>query len=116
MTTYKAGLSKATLADVTVGKDGAEETSRCLPDNDDRSEWREDGMIDGVPVSIYYMTTPEDADQVGEDGDWSMIDWANRIDRIEIDLNQCDRMETTDAVIEALIARLGAPGWAERRA
>ena len=108
MKTYKAVLSKATLADVTVDKDGAEETGRCLTDNDDdRSEWREDGTIDGVPVSIYYMTTPEDVDEAGEDGDWGRIDWADRIDRIEIDLYQCDRSETTDAAIEALIARLG---------
>lgn len=107
MKTYKAELSKATLADVTTGKDGAYETSRCLPDNDDRTEWREDGMIDGVPVSIYYMTTAEDAEIVGDDCDLSLIDWGGRVDRIEIDLVQCDRNETTDAAIEALIARLG---------
>lgn len=108
MTTYNAMLSKATIKDVTVGKDGAEQTSRCLPNNDERSEWREDGTIDGVPVSIYYMTTPEDDDYVSErDGDWSQIDWDGRLDRIEIDLIQCDRKGITDAAIEALIARLG---------
>lgn len=108
MKTYKAELSKATIADVTVGKDGAEQTSRCFPDNDDRSEWREDGTIDGVPVKIYYMTTRDDNDYVTErDGDWSIIDWNSRVDRIEIDLIQCDRSGIADAAIEALIAKLG---------
>lgn len=107
MKTYKTELSKATIADVTVGKDGAEQTSRCLPNNDDRSEWCEDGVIDGVPVSIYYMTTPEDDETVGEDGDWSQIDWASRVDRIELDLCTCDRQGITDAAIDAVVARLG---------
>jgi len=107
MKTIKAILSKAAIEDVTVGKGGAEPTSRCLPDNDDRSEWCEDGTIDGVPVSIYYMTTPEDAETVREDGDWSLVDFNRRLDRIEINLCACDRQGITLAAIDAVVARLG---------
>ena len=107
MKTINAILSKAAIEDVTVGKDGAEPTSRCLPDNDDRSEWCEGGTIDGVPVCIYYMTTPEDAETAGEDGDWSLVDFNRRLDRIEINLCACDRQGITLAAIEAVVARLG---------
>jgi hypothetical protein len=72
-----------------------------LGDHDDRTEWRADGLIDGVPVSIYYMTTPEDDEVVGEDGDWSSsIDWGARVDRVDLNLCECDRRGITEEELD----------------
>lgn len=100
MARYQEQLTRATAEDVTVDGDGAQPTSRRLPDNDDRIEWRESGKIDGVPVGIYYMTEP------GADED--NIDWLGSVDRIELDLCGCDRLGVTDEAISAVVARLGS--------
>ena len=100
-------LSRATTADLT-NPTGAEPTSRLLPDHQsDLVEWSEDATIDGVPVTAYYMTTAEDEELAGESGAWDAIDWDERLDRIEIDIVQCDRYEIDYPAIDALIARLG---------
>jgi len=100
-------LPKATTPDL-INPTGAEPTSRLLPDHQsDLTEWEESATIDGVPVTAYYMTTQEDEDAAGENGAWDMIDWDDRLDRIVIDLVQCDRNDIDDSTIDALIARLG---------
>jgi hypothetical protein len=107
MKTYKEELTKATIEDVVLGEDGAEPTSCRLPDNDDRSEWCQAGVIDGVPVSVYYMLTPADYEVMGEDGDGSKIGWNDRVDRIELNLCACDRQGISEEAIDAVVARLG---------
>lgn len=103
MKTYKAELSKATIHAVR-GNGNAEFTSRCLPAHlAGMAEMREDGNIDGVPVSIYYML---DADDCVMD-DLGSIDWESKVDRIELDLCACDRQDTSDEAIDAVVARLG---------
>ncbi len=104
MKAYKAELSKATIHDVTSNGDNAEFTSRCLPAHlDGMSEMREDGTIDGVPVSIYYMLDEDDCSQ----DDMSNVDWEAAVDRIELDLCACDRQDISDEAIDAVVARLG---------
>ena len=63
---------------------------------------------DGVPVTVYYMTTTEDIEAVeASGGDFGVIPWCDRVDRIEIDDCACDRMDIADELIAALVARLG---------
>jgi len=85
--------------------DGAELTNRCIPGDDNfaNPEWSERSILDGVPVVIYYRTTPEDQVQVeAVGGDWGVVDWPERLDRIEIDQHECDRTEIEDVKIEAV--------------
>ena len=82
-----------------VSDGNAEYTNRLIPGDEDFEypEWIETGTLDGVPVAIYYRTTPEDQDAVEEyGGDWGSIDWLDRIDRISVDLAGCDREEISD--------------------
>ena len=74
--------------------DQAELTNRLIADDPDfdNPEWQEFGTIDDVPIIIYYRTTPEDEEMVNENGgDWGSVDWDERIDRITLDLANCDR-------------------------
>lgn len=97
-------LSRATIGDVLLDTDGAAQTGRCLPYGDTRDEWCEHGGVDGVPVRVYYLLTQDDDERIGEGAE---IDWAARVDRIEIDLPACERQAITHAALAALVARLG---------
>jgi len=86
----------------------ADYTNRLIPgdDNFDYPEWAEYGTLDGVPVVIYYRTTPEDQDEVEENGgDWGLVDWEERIDRITVDLTGCDRAETPGEEIDLVCSK-----------
>ena len=103
MSRYHKELSRATSTDVT-SSGHAEFTSRCLPSHlEGMAEMREDGAIDGVPVSIYHMLTEADCAQE----DMSNVDWESTCDRIELDLCECDRKDISDEAIAAVVARLG---------
>lgn len=101
-------LTTAKLSDVVSDNNGAELTNRLI-DGDpgyEYPEWQESGRVDGVPVYVYYRTTPADQKLVNEsDGDWGLVSWADRVDRIEINLVGCEREGVTDATISAVIAR-----------
>lgn len=89
---------------------GAELTNRLIDTdpNFERPEWMESGTLDGVPVAVYYRTTPEDQAEVVENGgDWGAVDWSSRVDRIEVDLVQCDRDDTPGEAIAAVRGRYG---------
>jgi hypothetical protein len=103
--TVETLLKRASIADVTtVQGSNAIWTSRCLESHQaGYAEMREDGTIDGVPVSMYYML--DEDDQASDD--LADVDWAAALDRIEIDLCRCDQMGIDDAAITALVARLG---------
>ena len=97
----------AAWTDFTAG-DGAEPTNTVISDdpNFENPEWREDGKIDGVPVSVYFRTTPEDQAMVTASGDdWGTVTWGDRITRIEVDLVQCDRDEIASDKIRAVVEK-----------
>lgn len=85
---------------------GAECTNRyrdCDPDFQ-YPEWAESAKLDGVPITIYYITTPEDE---SDDNSFDLVDWENRVDRITIDLVACDDNDITDDKIDAVCAKYG---------
>ena len=99
----KTALNKATIKDIKDAHD-CDFTGRCLPAHQSNySELREDGVIDGVPVSAYYMLTDDDC----ANDDLSQVDYEDRLDRIEIDICECDNQGISDEVIDALIEKLG---------
>lgn len=93
-----------------VSNGNAELTNRLIPgdENFEYPEWAEYGTLDGVPVVVYYRTTPDDQEMVEENGgDWGVVDWEERIDRITLNLTQCDRDEIADEKMEAVCAKYG---------
>lgn len=97
-------LTKATI-EMATDCQGAEMTNRVTGNN--LVEWRENAKIDGIPVSVYYMTGKDEQDVVDDNGgDWGAIDWESCIDRIEIDICECDRQEISDSAIAALTEKL----------
>jgi len=100
----KTVLTKATI-EMTTECQGADMTNRVT--GNELVEWRENAKIDGVPVSVYYMTGEDEQDVVNNNGgDWGAIDWESCIDRIEIDICECDRQEIADSAIAALAEKL----------
>ena len=63
---------------------GAEYTGRLIPgdENFDFPEWSEDAKLNGVPVRVFYRTTPAD-EKLAEAIDWDAIDWGKRLTKIE---------------------------------
>lgn len=103
-------LTDATLADLTDRGDAAP-TSRRLPDGDQRSEWRIDGTVAGVPVSAYCLLTAADEQAIADaDGDASVIDWDARLERVEINLAACDRAMIPQARIDSLLSDYSGAG------
>lgn len=103
-------MSNAEIYQQVKSEGQAELTGRLIPDDPDFDypEWEEAGTLDGVPVAVFYRTTPEDEEMVEENGgDWGGIDWIDRIDRIEVDMYRCDQAEIKDAEIEAVIKQYG---------
>jgi len=96
-------LSKATIEMVENGS-GAEPTCRLT--NNGLTEWRADAMIDDVPVSVYYMTSDDDTASADANEDLGLVDWDSCVDRIEINIAECDRLEIEDAEIEKLAKKL----------
>lgn len=70
-------------------------TSRLIPGDDafEYPEWVESGSFNCVPVIVYYRTTPEDQLIFNETGDFSSIDWYERIELIELDVETIFGME-----------------------
>lgn len=63
----------------------ADATSRCLEAHEKGlAEWEGRGTIAGLPCRAYYMTTEGDSRYAEEAGDWGGIDWAVRLQRVEI--------------------------------
>jgi len=61
--------------------DQADLTGRLIPGDEsyEYPEWAVDGLFRGVPVRVYYRTTPEDKKLVEEyGGDWGEVDWPER--------------------------------------
>lgn len=88
----------------------AEYTNRLIPGDEDyeHPEWSEYAVLDGVPIIVYYRTTPEDQKMVEENGgDFGAIDWEDRIDRIVIDLDKCDRQDISDEAMSAVVKKYG---------
>lgn len=96
-------LTKATIEMIENGS-GAEPTCRLT--NNGLVEWRENAMIDDVPVSVYYMTSDDDTASADANDDFGLVDWESCVDRIEINIAECDRIEIDDEKIEALAKRL----------
>ena len=94
---------KAVLRDM-VDSDGAYPTNRVLPD-DSSMEYSESAVLEGVPIEIFYVLTEEDQKTALETGDEGQIDWLNRIDKIKVDLYNCDRRGTTSDQIDAVVAK-----------
>ncbi len=103
----KAVLTKATI-EMTENNSGAEPTCRLLSDAEaGLTEWRENATIDDVPVSVYYMTDADDTASADANyGDLGLVDWENCVDRIEIDICECDRQDISDEAIAALAKKL----------
>ena len=83
----------------------AELTNRLIPGDEDFSypEWVEYGTLRGIPVVCYYRTTPGDQEIADNIGCWGGIDWKSRLDRIEIDICEADRLGITDGQISAAL-------------
>lgn len=93
-----------------VSGGNAELTNRLISDdpNFENPEWTEYGTIDNVPVVVFYRTTPEDQDEVDENGgDWGAVDWLARITSIEIDLTGCDRQDVATQNINRVCKKYG---------
>lgn len=72
---------------------GAEMTNRIIEgdENFNFPEWSETGVYKGVPVVVYYRTTPQDQKNVNEaSGDWGYVEWNERIESIMIDTVELD--------------------------
>ena len=94
----------------TTNNTNAELTNRLIDSDPDFDfpEWEEKAILDGVPISIFYRTTPEDEEMCEENGgDWGAVDWFERIDRIEFDLYKCDQNEITGKQILAVAKKFG---------
>ena len=65
-----------------ANKFGAQPTSRLIPaPNQDSSEWKEDGEIDGCETRVYYMFSSEEETEEAD-----MLPWdAEHITHIEIE-------------------------------
>lgn len=61
-------------SDFTPDEDGAQPTSRLLDcDPEDfwaAEEWRENGTLEGVPCSVYYLFSAEEIAENPEDYPW----------------------------------------------
>lgn len=114
---------KAVLRDMK-DSDGAFPTNRVDPDNPNM-EYSESAVLMGVPIEIFYTLTEEDQTIALETGDEGQIDWLSCIDKIKVDLYNCDRRGTTDSQIDAVIAkysfgvesmRRNASAWSKEQA
>jgi len=101
-------LKNAKIENVIPDGNGADLTNRLIDTdpNFEYPEWVEYGTIDGIPVAVYYRTTPKDQELVTENGgDWGAIDWDERVDRIEVDLYECDKLDIAESAIDALVKK-----------
>ena len=101
-------LKKATIDNVIHDNDGADLTNRLIDTdpNFEYPEWVSRGTIDNVPVAVYYRTTPEDQALVNENGGaYDEIDWDKRVDHIEVDLDECDKLDITESAIADLVKK-----------
>ena len=105
---YRAKKNRKKLIDKIFSdfkSDGNAELTNRLIVNDpdfDYPEWIERGTIDGVPIAIYYRTTPEDQKKAEELEDWGSIDWEDRITRVVNSAVECDREGISDEAIQAV--------------
>lgn len=76
--------------------EGAELTNRLIPGdpNFEYPEWVEEGLLNGQEIKVYYQTTPEDKEIANRTGDWSLIDWEDRIIKItDMDDNELNILD-----------------------
>lgn len=60
----------------------------------DHQIWKEQGVLEGVPVNIYYDIPNEEIEDATDDGfDGSLIDWEEYIDTITIDDGEIDERD-----------------------
>lgn len=92
------------IPETYIMENQAEYTNRLIDSdpNFQYPEWQESGTINGVPVNIFYRTTPEDA-EIANESDWGNIDWESRVDRIEINVDECDIRDISDEDIKSVM-------------